>query len=109
MTGRFKTLLAAVLATALSAGFATPAQAQPEPGSISSSQAPSTGLESPDTPMKGRKIPTVGAIIDAYGNPITGEEKDTAPRRRLPAGAYGGYGKQPERPLPDPSDDTPVW
>ncbi len=78
---------------------------------VSSSQAPRTGLEPPDAPMKGRGIPAVGTIKDAYGNPVTPRVQEEAPRKRLPAGAYGGYGRKsaPERPLPDPGNDRPVW
>lgn len=77
--------------------------------SVSTSPKPlHTGLESPDTPLKGRKIPVISGFTDAYGNPITGAVEERAPKKRLPSGAYGGQ-KEVERPLPDPRDDRPVW
>ncbi len=84
-----------------------PGQALADPISTSP-RPPQTGLESPDTPLKGHKMPVIGGFLDAYGNPITGVEEEREPRKRLPGGAYGGK-KEVERPLPDPRDDRPVW
>lgn len=75
----------------------------------SSPSPPQTGLEMPGEPNKGRKVAPIGAIPDAYGNVITGEEpEEKKAKKRLPPGAYGGY-KEPERPLPDVKDERPVW
>lgn len=74
----------------------------------SSPSPPQTGMEMPGEPNKGRKIAPIGAVPDAYGNAITGEEPEKKAKKRLPPGAYGGY-KEPERPLPDIKDERPVW
>lgn len=76
--------------------------------SYSTSAPPRTGLESPDTPLKGRKIPTIEAFGDAYGNPITPDVREKPRKERLRNGAYGGK-RQRERPLPDPMDERPLW
>ncbi len=75
----------------------------------SSTDAPGgNGLRPPDTPMKGRHMPVIGAFGDAYGNPVTPDEKEEVRKERLRNGAYGGA-RQKERPLPNPADETPVW
>lgn len=96
-----------VLALCLSALWLTdPALA------ASASTAPHTGLEGgmgrsygPDVEKRsGKNIPQTSMPMDAYGNPVTGEMEEQAPRQRPRAGAYGGYGKEPKstpRPLPD--------
>lgn len=76
--------------------------------SYSTSAPPRTGLESPDTPLKGRKIPTIEAFGDAYGNPITPDIQEKPRKERLRNGAYGGK-RQKERPLPNPMDERPLW
>ncbi len=82
-------------------------------GSVSTSPSPpQTGLEMPGEPLKGRMPKPIGGFTDAYGNPVTPDEvQEQAPKKRLPAGAYGGYGKNaaPERRLPDARDSDPVW
>ncbi len=81
--------------------------------SVSTSPSPpSTGLEMPGDPLKGREPKPIGGFTDAYGNPVTPDEgRAKEPKKRLPAGAYGGYGRvpAPERPLPDARADEPVW
>lgn len=75
----------------------------------SSTDAPGgNGLRPPDTPMKGRHMPVIGAFGDAYGNPVTPDVREEPRKERLPNGAYGGP-RQKERPLPNPADETPVW
>lgn len=85
----------------------------------SASEAPHTGLEGghgrsfgPDVEKRsGNSLPQTSMPMDAYGNPITGEIQDAAPKQRPRAGAYGGYGKQqqaPSRPLPD-VPAAPKW
>lgn len=78
----------------------------------SASTAPHTGLEGgmgrsfgPDVEQRtGKNIPQTSMPMDAYGNPVTGEIPEQAPRQRPRSGAYGGYGKEQKstpRPLPD--------
>ncbi|MEG2172644.1 MAG: hypothetical protein RRY29_05225 [Desulfovibrionaceae bacterium] len=78
----------------------------------SASSAPQTGMETghgrsygPDVEKRsGSNVPQTSMPMDAYGNPISGEIVEQAPKQRPRAGAYGGYGKQPSapsRPLPD--------
>lgn len=84
----------------------------------SASTAPHTGLEGgqgrsygPDIEKRsGNNIPQTSMPMDAYGNPITGEIEEQAPKQRPRAGAYGGYGRQaaPSRPLPD-VPGKPKW
>lgn len=102
-------LLAATLLTPLS-------------GEARSASSPRhSGTEMPGGPRKLDNIP--GAVsssrnmdgthgrLDAYGRPIMREAPpEKKPRKRLPAGAYGGYGKQEEvRPLPDVTPERPAW
>lgn len=77
-------------------------------GFSTSPSPPRNGLEPVGEPLKNRKTPVIGSFSDAYGNPITGEMTKKEAKKRLPAGAYGGY-KPAERPLPDPKNDAPVW
>ena len=74
----------------------------------SSPSPPQTGLEMPGEPLKGRRVAPITAFSDAYGHAITGEEPEKKQKKRLPAGAYGGY-KEQERPLPKVRDERPVW
>lgn len=59
----------------------------------------------PDVEQRtGKNIPQTSMPMDAYGNPVTGEIPEQAPRQRPRSGAYGGYGgeqKSTPRPLPD--------
>ncbi len=79
--------------------------------------APRTGLEGgqgnsfgPGSENKQNKgIPTGGAMVDAYGNPVVPEEEQVTPRERLRSGAYGGANKQNSRPLPDLPETDAGW
>ena len=86
--------------------------------------APRTGLEAPGTPRQSRELPVGTATgrsggaaggmagrLDAYGRPIVPEApKEKTERRRLPAGAYGGYERdEAAPPLPDVTPQTPAW
>lgn len=95
-------LSAACLAAALS--LQQPAHA----ATYSTGAPPSTGLDAPDTPLKGKRTPVIGAFTDAYGNPITPDEVEKPKKERLRNGAYGGV-REKERPLPDPEDNRPLW
>lgn len=73
-------------------------------------EPPHTGFEDPNERPKLKGNPGAGALIDAYGFPISPDEgQDVQKRKRLPPGAYGGYGKKEERPLPNPDDNRPLW
>lgn len=73
-------------------------------------EPPHTGFEDPNERPKLKGNPGAGALIDAYGFPISPDEgQDVQKRKRLPTGAYGGYGKKEERPLPNPDDNRPLW
>ena len=76
-----------------------------------SSGAPHTGMESPDEPKRINGMPGASALTDAYGNSILDDTvPEKKPAKRLPPGAYGGYGKKTEnRPLPETKDNTPLW
>lgn len=89
----------------------------------SAASAPHSGLEAPGTPRRLQDVPTGSATaqsggvsgmkgrLDAYGRPIVPVEPKAKPaRRRLPAGAYGGYGQDEDvPPLPDVTPQTPAW
>lgn len=88
----------------------------------SAASAPRTGLEAPGTPRRLQDVPgsvsaQSGGIsgmkgrLDAYGRPIVPmKPEEKAERRRLPAGAYGGYGEESDvPPLPDVTPQTPAW
>ncbi|MBQ7738520.1 MAG: translation initiation factor IF-2 [Desulfovibrionaceae bacterium] len=82
-----------------------------------------SGTEAPGGPRAPIGVPTPSnfgrtqeggmGYTDAYGNTISGEIPETAPKKRLPQGAYGRYGKpDPDnRPLPDPAKgpSKPAW
>ena len=73
-------------------------------------EPPRTGLESPDRPRRMKSNPGAGGMIDAYGFPVQNAEPERPQTRRLPPGAYGGYGaRDRERPLPDERDSRPLW
>ncbi len=73
-------------------------------------EPPRTGLESPDRSHRMKSNPGAGALIDAYGFPVQNAEPERPRARRLPPGAYGGYGaRDRERPLPDERDSRPLW
>lgn len=80
-----------------------------------------SGTEMPGTRSRLSDMPAgvpmqsggTGGRMDAYGRPIVnGPAQEAAPRRRLPPGAYGGYGGRPagnaDR-LPDPNPPKPAW
>lgn len=90
----------------------------------SGTEMPGIRSRLPDMPMAGVPMQSGGTggpanagrggRMDAYGRPITdGPAPEAAPRRRLPPGAYGGYGGRPagdaERLLPDPNPPKPAW
>lgn len=97
----------------------SPATGDARPSAVS----PRTGLEAPGTPRRLQDVPAgsttsqSGGVsgmkgrLDAYGRPIVPEEPKEKPRRkRLPAGAYGGYGQEADvPPLPDVTPQTPAW
>ena len=66
----------------------------------SAASAPHSGLEAPGAPRR---------LQD--GRPIVPTEpKEKVERKRLPAGAYGGYGQDADvPPLPDVTPQTPAW
>jgi len=73
-------------------------------------EPPHTGFEDPQARPKMKGNPGAGALIDAYGFPISPDEgQEAQKRKRLPPGAYGGYGQKSERPLPNPEDNKPLW
>lgn len=72
-------------------------------------QPPRTGFEDPEKPRT-RPVRVPSSIPDAYGNPIFPIEKEKPKKERLPAGAYGKYGRDAvERPLPKEQDSRPLW
>ena len=89
----------------------------------SAASAPHSGLEAPGTPRRLQDVPTGSATaqsggvsgmkgrLDAYGRPIVPTEpKQKIERKRLPAGAYGGYGQDDDvPPLPDVTPQSPAW
>ena len=108
-------------ALALTAALATP----PDVAARRSAGPPSSGLSPSDSTREldgvvpgGRSMsrtPEGGmGFTDAYGNTIRDRPpEEPSPRRRLPAGAYGRYGKEKtyDRPLPEPAADParPAW
>ena len=73
-------------------------------------EPPRNGLESPDKPHRMKSNPGAGGMVDAYGFPVQNVQPERPQARRLPPGAYGGYGdKGKERPLPGDSDSRPLW
>lgn len=97
--------------------------APPPCAARSASSAPRTGLEAPDAPKRLREAPSGQATaqsggisgmkgrLDAYGRPlIPMEPEEKKERKRLPAGAYGGYGRDADvPPLPDVTPRAPAW
>ncbi len=108
-------------AFALTAALALP----PDVIARRSSAPPSSGLSPSDSTREldgvipgGRPMSRTAeggmGFTDAYGNTIRDRPpEEPAPRRRLPAGAYGRYGKDKnyDRPLPEPAADParPAW
>ncbi len=85
---------------------------------IAATNAPHTGLEGnqrhsygPDAESRQQKKIMAGqGMVDAYGNPVLGEEEEQAPRSRLRSGAFGGSRRQlDERPLPDGPETDAGW
>ncbi len=86
--------------------------------SYAATSAPHTGLEGnqrhsygPDAESRQQKRIMAGqGMVDAYGNPVLGEDEEQAPRTRLRSGAYGGSRKPlDERPLPDGPEVDAGW
>ena len=73
-------------------------------------EPPCNGLESPDRSHRMKSNPGAGALVDAYGFPVQNVAPERPQARRLPPGAYGGYGNRGrDRPLPDDRDNRPLW
>ena len=73
-------------------------------------EPPRNGLASADKPHRMKSNPGAGGMVDAYGFPVQNAEPERPRARRLPPGAYGGYGaRDRERPLPDERDSRPLW
>ena len=108
-------------ALALAAALAAP----PDVGARRSSGPPSSGLSPSDSTRELDGVASGGRALsrtaeggmgftDAYGNTISDRPpEEPSPRKRLPAGAYGRYGKEKtyDRPLPEPAADParPAW
>ena len=101
-TGGFLLALALAGGLCLVAGSSALAKGSYEP--------PRNGLESPDKPHRMKSNPGAGGMVDAYGFPVQNVQPERPQARRLPPGAYGGYGdKGKERPLPGDNDSRPLW
>ena len=73
---------------------------------------PSAPIGLPQSSSFGRTPDGGMGYTDAYGNPLVNTEQKPKAHRRLPQGAFGRYGRDPDdRPLPEPakSPQRPAW